>query len=435
MPVLIPKLKKLRGTVTFPGDKSIAHRAIIISSIAKGRCVIEHFPFNNDCLTTLEIFKLLGVKIKVIKNKEKIIVYGRGIGNLKKPQKSLYCKSSGTTIRLLAGILSAQRFNSSLTASKTLSKRPMLRITRPLRLMSADIKGKLRQKEEYPPLKIKGKSLKGIYYKLPIASAQIKSAIFLAGIYASGKTTVEEVFASRDHTERMLKIFKARLTRKNRKITIHKVKELIAVKSLFIPGDISSAAFFIVASCILPGSRIKVRNLGINPTRSGIIKVLKRMGADIEITRKNDKVEPVADLDVCYSPLKATKIKVKEIPLLIDEVPILMVAACFAKGTTIIEGVNELRVKETDRVRSMVDNLIKMAADIKIVRKNKRQDLVIRGVRNLKSASLKSFQDHRTAMSLIIASLGLSKAARIDNLSCINKSFPEFFKILKKLKS
>ncbi len=430
----IPTLKKLKGCVIVPGDKSIAHRAIIISSLSKGKCVIRHFPFNEDCLNTIDIFKSLGVKIKINKKKDEVTVFGNGIRSLKKPKDCLYCNSSGTTIRLLAGILSAQEFDSTLTASKALSKRPMSRITKPLRKMAACIEGISKGKEEYPPLKIKGRPLVGINYKLPVASAQVKSAILFAGLYAVGRTILEEEVICRDHTERMLKSFGVDIRRKNKRIILFETNQMSAVKSLLIPGDISSASFFIVGSCILPGSSIKIRNIGINPTRGGILKVLKRMNADIRIVNKKDLVEPVADIEVRYSMLKATIVSCKEIPLLIDEVPILMVAACFARGTTVIKGVNELRVKETDRLKSMVDNLTKMGADIKIFRKQKKQDVVIKGVKCLKPARLKSFQDHRTAMSLIIASLGLNKPAKIDNLSCIDKSFPEFINILNKLK-
>ena len=313
----------------------------------------------------------------------------------------------------------------------------MLRVTAPLRMMGATIKAKINQNkeskiEEYPPLTIKGGYLKPITYRMPVASAQVKSAILLAGLYAKGKTCVIERVKTRDHTERMLRLFRADIKVNQNTIVIKGKKELVSPGRIFIPGDISSAVFFMVLGTILPNSRILIKDINLNPSRIGIIKVLKRMGADIQVLG-NGAVgfEPIGDIIIKSSKLKSTIIKKEEIPSLIDELPILMVAACFAKGESVLEGVGELRIKETDRIRSMSENLKKMGADIRVLKTPKSEKIIIQGRRGLIGAAVKSFGDHRTAMSMVVAGLAAEGQTRIDNISCINKSFPNFLSLLK----
>jgi 3-phosphoshikimate 1-carboxyvinyltransferase len=292
-------------------------------------------------------------------------------------------------------------------------------------------------REEYPPITIKGGNLKAITYRMPVASAQAKSAILLAGLYAKGRTKVIQPVLTRDHTERMLRIFKADIKVKKNKIIIKGEKELLSPKRIYIPGDISSASFFIVLAAILPDAQMVIRNVGLNHLRLGIIRVLKRMGAEIEITA-NSKLstlnfEPMGDLLVKSSSLRAPRVRKEEIPSLIDELPILMVAACFAKGKTIFEGVQELHVKETDRIRSMSENLKGMGSRIKIIKSNKAEKIIIEGIKQLHGARVRSFGDHRTAMSMVIAGLKAKDKTIIDDVSCISKSFPDFLRILSTL--
>jgi 3-phosphoshikimate 1-carboxyvinyltransferase len=288
--------------------------------------------------------------------------------------------------------------------------------------------------EEYPPISIVGSELTPIKYKMPVASAQVKSAILLAGLYAKGCTEIIEPLVCRDHTERMLKVFKSKISIKRNKIRIYGRKELLSPGKVYVPGDISSAAFFMVAAAIVPNSQLRIKNVSLNPTRTGLLNVLKRMGADIRVqARGGAQGEPLGDLIVKHSQLKHTMIKNKEIPFLIDELPVLMVAACFAKGKSIFKGVKELRVKETDRIRSMCFNLKKMGAKIK-VRKSGNDELIeIEGVKALNGAELKSFGDHRTAMSAIVAGLAANGSSHIDDIECIKKSFPGFLPVLKGL--
>jgi len=430
---------RIKGSITLAGDKSIAHRAVILSSLACGTTVIDNFPNNLDCLCTLRALRKLGVRIKFLSAK-KIRITGSGLRGLTRPRGVISLGDSGTSIRLLAGVMAGQRFRAILTAEKSLSVRPMRRITRPLRLMGAQIKSRALAGQEYPPLVIQGGSLKGITYRMPVASAQVKSAIILAGLYAYGETKVIETMASRDHTERMLKGFRANIKISKKAITIRKTDRLVSPGEIFLPGDISSASFLMVASIIIKGSSLVIKRVGTNPTRCGTLQALKRMGAQIKVCRKKiDKKtgEPTGDIYLCSSPLKGTRITRKDIPTLIDELPILLVAASLAKGRSIFEGVGELRVKETDRVFSMVENLKKMGARIRIKQNGSREDIVIDGVKEfvLPKSRIKSYGDHRTAMSMIVAGLaaGGRGSVLIDDVSCINKSFPEFLKVLKRL--
>ena len=421
------------GQVILPGDKSIAHRALILSALAQGKTCLKNFPLHDDALSTLNALTALGVKIT--RHKDQVKVWGRGLNKLKKPSQPIFVGNSGTTLRLLLGVLAGENFKTKIIAGKYLSKRPMLRVNLPLRLMGAKIAAKIIDKEEYAPIVISGGHLKGIIYVMPVASAQVKSAILLAGLSACAKTQVIECLKSRDHTERMLKIFGANIIVKNKTLTLNPNRNLVSPGDIYIPGDISSAAFFMVLALIIPGSKIIMQRVSLNPTRSGIINVLKRMQARIIVSQNNKSknFEPMGNLLVKSSPLKGVAISSSQIPALIDELPIIMVAACFAKGSTVIKGVGELRVKETDRIISMVKNLKSMGADIAVKKINTQECIVIRGGKQLKGASFKSFSDHRTAMSMIVAGLAARGESRVDDISCINKSFPGFLTVLKSL--
>lgn len=428
----------LNGEIALPGDKSVAHRAIIISAISHGKTLIENFPRNQDCLCTLAVVKALGIRIR--NNKQGLIVFGKGRWGLRKPQRPIFIKESGTTFRLLLGLLAAQDFNSKLSAGISLSRRPMLRVISPLRMMGANIvthrPSALLHHEEYPPISIYGAKLSPIKYKMPLASAQVKSAILLAGLYAKGRTEITEPLRSRDHTERMLKAFHADILVKKNQTVLVGTRELLSPGKVYVPGDISSAAFFMVAAAIVPDSQIKIKNVSLNPTRTGVLDVLKRMGADICIQPRcfgSGQGEPLGDLTIKYHELNGTVIKNKEIPCLIDELPVLMVAACFAKGKSVFEGVGELRVKETDRISSMCFNLKKMGAKIKASNSGKDEKILIEGAKALNGGKFKSFGDHRTAMSMIVAGLAAGSSSTIDDIECIQKSFPGFLQILKEI--
>jgi len=433
---ILPRLG-LRGRIFLPADKSISHRALILGAISTGVTTLENFPDSQDIKATVDVLRRLGVKI-IRRKKGKVVIFGRGLNGLKSPKKALFISESGTTYRLLLGLLAGQCFKVKLLAGKPLSKRPMLRVIGPLRRMGAWIKASKSGKDEYPPVIIKGGNLKGINYKLPVPSAQVKSAIMLAGLYAQGKTKIIDHFKTRDHTERMFKAFRARIKLKGSQIVIEKSKQLKSIGRFYIPGDLSSAAFFIVAAIILPDSEVVLKNVSLNPSRMGALGVLKRMGARIEVCRKTKiksaVFEQMGDILARGSQLKATKVKSTEIPSLIDEMPILMVASCFASGKTIFEGVGELRIKETDRIHSMSDNLRTMGADIKIINRAGKENIIINGKGFVKGGKLKSFGDHRTAMSSIISGLGADQESTLDDVSCINKSFPCFLRFLSSLK-
>jgi len=393
----------------------------MMGSIAEGRTQVKNFLKSEDCLCTIKAFGQLGIRIKI--SNDDLIINGKGLKGLTRPSSEIYLGNSGTSLRLMAGILAGQNFESTLRGDESLSQRPMYRIVEPLRLMGADIKAR---EDSYAPLVIKGRRLKSIKYKTKVASAQVKSAIIFAGLYADGVSEVEEPIKSRDHTERMLSLFGAKLQIEGRKIVIYNNPRLKG-KSITIPGDISSAAFFIIPSLILKGSEIMIKDLLFNRTRLGLIEVLKNMGADIR-TEKNrfNGFEDVCDIIVKSSFLEGVTIEKEMIPSVIDELPILMVAAVFAKGSTRIKGAGELRVKETDRITSMTKALKDMGAQITV----KGDDILIEGTGSLKGAELDSFGDHRTAMSLIIASICANGRSQIKGIDCINTSFPDFFELL-----
>jgi len=453
--LLVKPVSCLEGRIALSGDKSIAHRYLIISAISQGRTRIKNFPANRDCLRTLAAFRKLGVKIaksKLSKGSLEIIVSGKGLYGLSKPKSSLLVGDSGTTLRLVLGVLSGQDFAVKLTAGKSLNKRPMLRVTSPLRMMGAQILCRRKpvttyyppktkhlapsfRFEEYSPIIIKGGRLVPIRYLMPVASAQVKSAILLAGLYASGSTVVIEKIKTRDHTERLLKVFKAAIKVLGNKVVIEGKHKLISPGVVTVPGDVSSASFFVVAATIIPNASLKINHVSLNPSRIGFLKVLARMGADITIKRDVgfDKQEPMGDIWIKSSRLKATTVTRKEIPGLIDELPILMVAACLAEGKTLLKGVGELRFKETDRIISMTENLKKMGAFIRVVKSKESDDIVIQGVKELKGAKVRSLGDHRTAMSLAVCGLSAKGKTLIDDFSCVSKSFPKFLVILKDL--
>ena len=440
-PFVVRPASFLKGKISLPGDKSITHRAIILSSLSKGITTLKNFPLNKDCLYTLNAFKKLGAKANQNNNRKRhsaiIKISVKEPFGLKNPASDIFIGDSGTSLRLLLGVLSGQNFKTRLVAGKSLAKRPMRRVTEPLRMMGAKIQARKKGRiEEYSPITIRGGILRPIIYKIPVASAQVKSAILLAALYAHGRTKVIEPLKTRDHTERMLKLFKADVKTHGDKIELYGDRPLVSPKSIYIPGDISSASFFMVASALIPGSRITIKKVNLNPSRIGVVNVLKRMGADVNIKYQISKIknsEPVGDLIVKSSSLAGTRIKKREIPLLIDELPILMVAASLAKGESVFEDVGELRVKETDRIESMSENLTKMGARISITKKNGVEALIIKGVKHLMGAKVRSFGDHRTAMSMIVAGLAACGNTRIDDISCIDKSFPDFLNILKPL--
>ncbi|MCD6583288.1 MAG: 3-phosphoshikimate 1-carboxyvinyltransferase [Candidatus Omnitrophica bacterium] len=433
MYAIIP-IYRVKKEITIPGDKSISHRALLISSLARGKTKIINFLDSQDTLATLECLRKLNVEIKYTKGRSQVEVNSRGpLFKISKRVK-LNAYESGTTIRLLSGILVAQRFSSLLDAKGSLRKRPMMRITYPLRLMGGKIKGKTEGKEEYPPLEIDSTDfLSGIEYKLPQASAQVKSAIIFASLFCRGRTKIVEPQCSRDHTERMLKLFGAKLKKVSNSITIEKSK-LVSPGEIFIPSDISSASFFIALGLLLKDSEILIRNVGLNHTRVGFLDVLKRMGANIKVFNRKNYFEPYGDVLVKSSQLKGVEVEEKEIPLMIDELPILMVCASFAKGKTIIKGLRELKVKETDRLSSMVYNLKKAGVDIKSTPyKKKNWKVEVGGKRKINSVKFRSFSDHRTAMSLVIFGMASQKSFYLDDVTCIDKSFPEFTFIINSL--
>jgi len=382
-------------------------------------------------------------------------VKGVGMQGLRKPRKGLYLGNSGTTMRILPGILAGQDFEVMLTGDASLSKRPMSRIAEPLRMMGASIAGcrvkggGWRQKNICPPLRIRGGKLKAIKYRSKIASAQVKSCILLAGLFAKGVTRVTEPMKSRDHTERILKCFGCRVQGTGCKVSVKGPAKLKSPGTIVIPGDISSAAFFIVAGCILPNTKIILKNIGLNTTRTGVIDILKRMGANIRLQPRALSLEPAGDIVVKSSELRGIAISPEEVVRAIDEIPIIMLAACFAKGATTIRGIGELRVKETDRVRSMVTNLRKIGAQIEAKPRTTRgvypeqsrgtrvrgmgEGLRVKGGRVLRGAQVSSYGDHRTAMSMLVANLAINGKIKVTGLSCINKSFPKFLKLLHKL--
>lgn len=421
--------RTLRGTITVPGDKSISHRALMLGAIAQGETVIEGLLLGEDPRSTASCFRAMGVEISEL-NSEKVIVQGNGLGNLQEPLDILDAGNSGTTLRLMLGLLAAQPGQFfTVTGDQSLRSRPMSRVITPLKQMGAQIWG--RKNNTLAPLAIRGQALQPIHYHSPIASAQVKSCILLAGLLTEGETTVTEPALSRDHSERMLQGFGAqlRIEPETHTVTLTGQPSLIGQR-VVVPGDISSAAFWLVAAAIIPGSELLIKNVGINPTRTGILEALALMEADI--TLENERLvtgEPVADLRVRSSQLKACTLGGSLIPRLIDEIPILAVAAAFAEGTTVIQDAEELRVKESDRLAVMATELGRLGAVI-----TERSDgLEITGGKTLHGAEVDSFTDHRIAMSLAIAALAARSITTIHRADAASVSYPEFVPTLQKV--
>ena len=417
--------KRLIGQISLPGDKSISHRAVMIGAISRNMTRVKNLLDCDDCNYTIKAFKDMGISIK--RSKDETIIAGNGLRGLKKPASAISVGNSGTTMRVLSGILAGQTFTTSLEGDTSLSNRPMMRIVEPLQAMGVDIEAST---GGLPPLKITGGAVNPIDYRMPIPSAQVKSAVLFAGLYADGVTTIEEAFKSRDHTERMLKYFGADVKTKGLKLSIAGIKEMDG-KSFEIPGDISSASFFMAGATLVPDSNIRINGVSINPTRAGIIKIMTRMGAKINILNKKDTFEPVGDIEVLSARTKGVVIEESDIPNIIDELPIIFVIASLSKGKTVIKGAQELRLKETDRIKSMKENLIKMGGRVEVL----KDEIIIEGVEKLKSSrTLRSYGDHRTCMSMAIASLVAGGESEIDDARCVSKSFPGFFEALESLK-
>lgn len=419
----------LKGEISIPGDKSISHRSLMLGSIAEGETIIEGLLVGEDPKSTAKCFRKMGAKISPL-NSEQVIVQGIGLGNLKEPKDVLDAGNSGTTIRLMLGLLASHsdRFF-TVTGDESLRSRPMSRVVKPLTEMGAMIWG--RNNNSLAPLAIKGQKLKPIHYLSPVASAQVKSCVLLAGLMVEGKTTVTEPALSRDHSERMLQAFGAEIqvNSKTHSVTITGQPTLRG-QNVVVPGDISSAAFWLVAAAIVPGSELLITNVGVNPTRIGILEALEMMSADI--IRENERIvagEPVADLRVKHSQLKACTLSGDIIPRLIDEIPILAVAAAFAEGTTVIKDAEELRVKESDRLKVMATELSKMGVDIiEFI-----DGLEIKGGAKLTGADVDSYTDHRIAMSLAIASLMAQGKTTIHRAEAASISYPTFVKTLQQV--
>jgi 3-phosphoshikimate 1-carboxyvinyltransferase len=416
----------LKGEILIPGDKSVSHRSVMFAGLCDSEVKITNFLHAADCMSTVNCMRALGVKVKEL-DENTLIVKGNGFHGLQEPQSIIDAGNSGTTLRLMMGILAGQKFLTTFTGDASLSRRPMGRVINPLSQMGANIVGR-KENKLLPITVIPAKeSLQGIDYQMPMASAQVKSAILLAGMNAEGKTTVTEPYTSRDHTERMLEGFGVKLEKSGTSITISKVEKMTAPKEIHVPGDISSAAFWLVAGSIIEDSDIILKDVGINETRTGIIDVLKAMGANIELLNVRDEVEPIADIRVRYAKLHGTSFGADIMPRLIDEIPIITVASMFAEGETIITGAGELRVKETDRLQVITDEFNKVCPCIK----GTQDGLIITGSQrnNLQKAVCNSHDDHRIAMALAI--LGASGVGiEIENSECVNISYPTFYEIL-----
>lgn len=413
--------KGLKGSVTIPSDKSISHRAIMFTSLANGKSIIKNFSKGQDPLSSLKVCKALGIDAEF--SNEELIVKSKGI--LSAPQTQLDCGNSGTTMRLMSGILAGQKFNSTLIGDESLSKRPMKRVIEPLALMGA----KIESNEFKAPLKIYGQNLQPINYVSKLASAQVKSCILLAGLNIDGQTSFTEPYVSRNHTEIMLKYMGANISVNNTTVTIEKSD--LEPKTIEICGDISSAAYFIVAGLIVPNSKIILKNVGLNPTRTGILEVAEKMGGNIEILdKRNISGEDVGDIQISYSNLNACTIEGEIIPRLIDELPVIAVLATQAKGTTIIKDAQDLRNKESDRIKAVVTELKKIGADIE----ETPDGFIINGKTNLKGdTEVETYHDHRLAMSLYVAGLICEKPIAINGFEWVDISFPEFDKLFNSL--
>lgn len=434
--MIFHKKGPMKGQIKVPGDKSISHRAVMFGALAEGKTRVTDFLQGADCLSTICCFKQLGIDIINDATTNTVTVFGKGLYGLSQPEHTLDVGNSGTTMRLISGILSGQTFPVTLNGDDSIQKRPMGRVISPLSLMGADIKSLMDNgcaplliNDTYNHHDLKQHKLHGIHYTSPVASAQIKSSVLLAGLYADGETSVTEPSLSRNHTELMLRQFGATIRSEANTATIVPNPQLKG-GDIRVPGDISSAAYFIAAGLIVPNSEILIKNVGINPTRDGILKVCRNMGANITLENVIDNGgEPVADLIIRHSELIGTEIGGDIIPTLIDEIPVIAILACFAKGKTVIKDATELKVKESNRIDVMVDNLSRMGADITAT----EDGMIINGGKTLHGAEIDSKSDHRIAMSFAVASLMAEGETSILDAECVNISYPDFYKDLNSL--
>lgn len=423
--MIFKKTKHLKGEITVPGDKSISHRSIMLGSIASGITEVHGFLNGADCISSMNCFRQMGVDIDY--DGSIVTIHGNGLHGLKAPADTLDVGNSGTTTRLMSGILAAQNFSSRVIGDDSICRRPMKRIITPLAMMGADITSE--RGNDCAPLIINGRKLKGIHYDSPVASAQVKSCVLLAGLYADGETSVTEPYVSRNHTELMLNAFGGSCTTLGTTATVTSDPVLTGQK-IVVPGDISSAAYFLAAGLIAENSEITIKNVGINPTRDGIIDVIKMMGGDITFANVNaDSGEPTADITVKTSSLKGCVIEGDIIPKLIDEIPVIAILACFAEGETVIKDAAELKVKESNRIDVMVNNLSAMGADIT----GTDDGMIIRGGKPLHSAVIHSNKDHRIAMSFAVAAMCAEGETEILDANCVNISYPDFYRDLENL--
>jgi len=426
--LIIQPASGIRGTITVPGDKSISHRSVMLGSLAYGTTVVENFLTSADCVSTMNIFKTMGVQIQ--QKGTRLMIHGRGVNSLQPPKKILDAGNSGTTSRIILGLLAGQPFTSRLTGDQYLRRRPMKRVVGPLTQMGARISGP--DGASFLPLKVDGRNLKGITYRMPLASAQVKSCLLLAGLFAEGTTTVIEPTPTRDHTERMFSAFGIPYKETRSAVIVKGPVKPFKARRIKVPGDISSAAFFIVAALITPNSKLLLENVGINPTRTGLLDALRRMGGKIAVypRKRRQGEEAVADILVESSELKAIKINDESIiPRMIDEFPIFAVAATQAKGITIVKNASDLKVKESDRILMMAVTLKKMGANIEPT----ADGWIIKGPTPLKGCKVSSGGDHRIAMSIAVAALIAESASTILDTENINTSFPNFEKLLKQV--
>lgn len=421
--MIVKRANSMKGELTVPGDKSISHRGIMFGAIAEGTTELEGFLDGADCHSTISCFRQMGIEIS--QDHDRVQIHGKGLYGLRQPKDMLDAGNSGTTVRLISGILAGQPFTTQLTGDASIQKRPMKRIMTPLSLMGASIRSLAGN--DCAPLEIHGGSLVPIHYDSPVASAQVKSCVLLAGLYAEGQTSVTEPVPSRDHTERMLSGFGAEITSRERTATVTGHPRLIG-QHITIPGDISSAAYFIAAGLICPNSDLYIRNVNTNPTRAGILTVAKQMGG--KITLENQRVvsgEEVCDIHVVSSDLHGTQIDRELIPSLIDEIPVIAVMAAFAEGTTVIKDAQELKVKESNRIDSVTENLNAMGGDAIPT----EDGMIIHGGRPLHGARILTRSDHRIAMSFAIAGLAADGETTFDDPGCIDISYPTFFETLR----
>lgn len=423
--MIFSKVRRLAGELTVPGDKSISHRSIMFGSLANGLTEVRGFLQGADCLSTISCFSKMGITIE--NNGDTVLIHGKGPKGLTAPAGVLDCGNSGTTTRLISGILAAQDFNVTLTGDESICKRPMKRIMEPLSMMGAHIESKY--KNGCAPLEITGSRLHGIHYLSPVASAQVKSAVLLAGLYADGETRVTEPYVSRNHTELLLSAYGADVHTEGTTAILRPGNPLNGLK-LTVPGDISSAAFFIAAALIIPDSEILIRNVGVNPTRDGMLHVCRMMNGSVTLLNETSKSgEPTADLLIRSSALKGAVIEGSIIPTLIDELPMIAAMACFAEGTTLIRDAAELKVKESNRIAVMTENLRAMGADVE----ETEDGMIIRGGRPLHGAVIDSKKDHRIAMTFAVTALAAEGETEILDADCVNISYPGFYSDLHRL--